>query len=242
MHSTTPMIQLTNLTKTYHSGEEQLTALSIPELTVSHGEWLSIIGPSGSGKTTLLHLLGCLDLASTGTYMLNGTNVAHLTPTEQAHIRNKYIGFIFQKFHLLPSLTAEENVALPLHYAGKDAMYIKKKTIELLGVVGLTNRKTHYPYQLSGGQQQRVAIARALVTDPQLLLADEPTGSLDSHTGTDFLQFLTTIHKHYQCTIGLITHDASVATYGTRTIQLKDGVILTDSYNESLNTNPCSIK
>ena len=229
MNQSPSIIELTNVTKTYQSGDQLLTVLTIPHLSITEHEWVSIIGPSGSGKTTLLHILGCLDLPTTGTYLLNKANVANLTPAAQAVIRNKYIGFIFQKFHLLPSLTAAENIALPLHYAGRSTAYIEKKTTELLNVVGVKSRSTHYPHQVSGGQQQRIAIARALGNEPQLLLADEPTGSLDSQTGAEFLTFLTQLHQEFPCTIALITHDASVAAYGSRTIQLKDGFIVTDT-------------
>lgn len=227
-----PLIQLSSITKMYQSGDQTITALSIPTLSICPREWVSIIGPSGSGKTTLLHILGCLDAPTTGTYTLNNAAVAQLTATEQAHIRNKDIGFIFQKFHLLSSLTAEENIALPLHYAGAPKAEIIEKTHSLLNTVGLLNRRHHYPHQLSGGQQQRIAIARALITNPKLLLADEPTGSLDSHTGQEFLEFLTALHASHPITIALITHDASVAAYGSRIIHLKDGVVTSDISNK----------
>jgi len=227
-----PLITLTNITKLYYAGDQTVTALSVPALTIHATEWVSIIGPSGSGKTTLLHLLGCLDTPTTGSYTLNNHPVAQLNATDQAHIRNKDIGFIFQKFHLLPALTAEENIALPLQYAGASTPEIAKKVSCLLETVGLSNRRHHYPHQLSGGQQQRIAIARALVTQPKLLLADEPTGSLDSQTGAEFLTFLSQLHQQHPLTIALITHDAAVAAYGNRIIQLKDGIILSDTYKK----------
>ncbi len=224
-----PLIELTNITKVYHAGDQHINALVIPSLVIQPHEWVSIIGPSGSGKTTLLHILGCLDTPTSGTYRLNGQELADISLDQQANIRNKYIGFIFQKFHLLPSLTAEENVALPLQYAGYTSTEIQKKTQSLLTTIGLHNRRHHYPHQLSGGQQQRIAIARALITHPTLLLADEPTGSLDSKTGNDILTFLTQLHRDYPITIALITHDPIVATYGTRIIHLKDGAITHDA-------------
>jgi putative ABC transport system ATP-binding protein len=187
------------------------------------------VGPSGSGKTTLLHILGCLDTPTTGRYLLNNHEVAHLSAQKQAKIRNTMIGFIFQRFHLLPGLTAAENIALPLHYAGVPSGIIKTKVHEILARVDLTKRSAHYPHQLSGGQQQRIAIARALITEPPLLLADEPTGSLDSQSGKTILTLLANIHQEHAVTIVLITHDATVASNGTRTIHIVDGKITDDT-------------
>jgi putative ABC transport system ATP-binding protein len=230
------LIELSHITKLYTSGEQTVCALSIPALNVHTREWVSVVGPSGSGKTTLLHMLGCLDTPTTGTYSLNGHNVSHLSPTQQAHIRNTMIGFVFQKFHLLPALTAAENLALPLHYAGLSHTQITHNVTEMLKRIGLSNRSTHYPHQLSGGQQQRIAIGRALITNPPLLLADEPTGSLDSVAGNTILTFLKELHTEYPITIVLITHDPLVASHGTRTIHIVDGHITQDVKNYSTTT------
>ena len=218
-----PLIHLKQITKTYLTEGVPLTVLSIPEIIVNTGEWVSITGPSGSGKTTLLHIIGCLDTPSTGTYTLKGKEVSHCSPTELALIRNKEIGFIFQRFNLLPLLTAAENCALPLRYAGIEGEEIDNRVTRLLNLVGLSNRANHYPDQLSGGQQQRVAIARALTMQPPLLLADEPTGSLDSITGKEILGFIKKLHEDTGITIVMITHDASVAAYGTKRLNISDG-------------------
>jgi len=223
------IIHLNNITKTYYSGEQPLTVLSIPSLTIQEREWVSITGQSGSGKTTLLHILGCLDLATTGTYLLSGVDTTHLTPETLSAIRNTSIGFIFQRFNLLSTLTAAENIALPLRYAGLAHSLIAERLDEMFALIGLNKRRDHYPHQLSGGQQQRVAIARALITRPNLLLADEPTGSLDSATGKEILDFLKELHATYKTTIVLITHDAEVAAHGTRVVHIKDGRIFSDS-------------
>jgi len=219
------IIKLENITKTYTVEGAPLTVLDVARFAIQPREWVSITGPSGSGKTTLLHILGCFDHSTTGSYHLNGRNVSHLNEAELAGIRSTHIGFIFQRFHLLPALTAEENIALPLHYQGASAYFIKQKVGEMLKLVGLENRSAHYPYQLSGGQQQRVAIARALVTNPPLILADEPTGSLDSKTGEEVLRFLQTLHKEQSITIVMITHDQEVASYGSRQVRIRDGKI-----------------
>ncbi|MDQ5890755.1 MAG: putative transport system ATP-binding protein [Candidatus Dependentiae bacterium] len=220
------IIELIDLTKTYTVGDQKLTVLSIPHLAIAPREWISITGQSGSGKTTLLHILGCLDVPTTGTYLLNDINTTTLNTADQTAIRNKTIGFIFQRFHLLATLTAAENIALPLHYAGLSTQLITERVNEMLTLVGLQARKDHYPHQLSGGQQQRIAIARALVTKPTLILADEPTGSLDSNTGQEILKFLKELHATYPITIVLITHDPEVARYGTRQLHIKDGSLI----------------
>jgi len=230
------LIKLSHITKLYTNGDQTVCALSIPSLNIHTREWVSVIGPSGSGKTTLLHILGCLDTPTTGIYSLNGHNVSHLSPTQQAHIRNTMIGFVFQKFHLLPTLTAAENIALPLHYAGLSHTQITQNVTEMLKRIGLSNRSTHYPHQLSGGQQQRIAIGRALITHPPLLLADEPTGSLDSAAGKTILSFLKELHTEYPISIVLITHDPFVASHGTRTINIVDGHITQDVENYSTTT------
>jgi putative ABC transport system ATP-binding protein len=223
--TTHPLITLKKITKTYTNGGESLTVLSIDDLTIMPREWVSIIGPSGSGKTTLLHILGCLDSPTTGSYHLDGVAVADASAQTLARIRNTSIGFVFQKFHLLPTLTAAENIALPLEYAGFSQEEIAQRVQEYASLVELEHRMQHYPHQLSGGQQQRVAIARALVTKPRIILADEPTGNLDSKTGETILTFLKKLHQEQAITIVLITHDRAVAEQGTRVIEICDGAI-----------------
>lgn len=227
MTSKNPLITLKHLTKMYTMGDQVLTALSIPQLCIMPHEWVSITGPSGSGKTTLLHLLGCLDRPTSGTYHLNGKNVADLSAAQQAAVRNTTIGFVFQRFHLLPSLTAAQNVSLPLEYAGIPVEQRENKIKKHLDLVGLSQRRDHYPHQLSGGQQQRVAIARALAMQPKLLLADEPTGSLDSTTGTQIIELLQKIYHEQKITIIMVTHDAQVAAHADRQITFVDGTIIT---------------
>jgi len=225
----TPVIALRNLTRIYPLHDASFTALAIEDLTIQIHEWVSIVGPSGSGKTTLLHILGLLDRATTGSYFLQGKDTTQLSATQQALMRNQTIGFIFQRFHLLPMLTVAENIALPLHYGNHGARAIQRRVYEMLEVVGLTAHANKYPHQLSGGQQQRIAIARALAPQPTLILADEPTGSLDSKTGELLLDFLQELHKNTpHLTLVLITHDASVAAKGTRTIHMRDGRITQD--------------
>lgn len=214
-------------------GGQTVVALNVPTLRINKGEWVTITGPSGSGKTTMLHLLGCLDTPTTGAYYLNGNDVAGLSDTERARIRNTELSFIFQRFHLLPTLSASENVALPLHYAGVAKKEIGRRVRTYLDMVELAGRIDHYPHQLSGGQQQRVAIARALAMHPKLLLADEPTGSLDSKTGEIILSLLKTVYKELGLTVVLVTHDATVAKSGTRKIMMKDGVIASAGKNSS---------
>jgi len=233
---TTPLIKLSHITKQYTRGEQSVCALSIPSLTIYEREWVSIIGPSGSGKTTLLHILGCLDTPTTGQYTLAQNQVAHLSAARQAYIRNTKIGFVFQRFHLLANLTAAENLALPLQYGGYPQATIPGMVASMLTRIGLNNRSSHYPHQLSGGQQQRIAIGRALITNPPLLLADEPTGSLDSNTGKMILAFLQQLHEEYPITIVLITHDQTVASHGTRTINIVDGLITYDSGVDAITT------
>lgn len=228
MTSKKPLIHLQNLTKHYTMGGQTMTAIHVPELTISTHEWISITGPSGSGKTTLLHLLGCLDTPTSGTYHLDGTDVAQLSPHQQSQIRNQMLGFVFQRFHLLPSLSAAENVALPLEYAGIERNILQKRVAHYLDLVGLPDRMQHYPHQLSGGQQQRVAIARALAMQPKILLADEPTGSLDSKTGKQILDLLTRIYKEQKITLVMVTHDPQVAAHGTRQITVVDGRIISE--------------
>ncbi len=221
-------IEINNLTKKFIMAESIITVLKEISFSVEQGELLSITGPSGSGKSTLMHLLGCLDTPSHGTYLLEGNNVSSMSANQLAHIRNKLIGFVFQRFYLLPDLTAEDNVALPQLYAGATEKTARKNARHVLDLVGLANRIYHYPNQLSGGQQQRVAIARALVNSPSLLLADEPTGNLDSKTGEDIMKKFIELNNHKKVTIVIVTHDLELAQQTNRIIKLLDGKLVED--------------
>jgi putative ABC transport system ATP-binding protein len=217
-----PVIKVENLTKTYTMGESEVLALRGVSLVVRDGEFVALMGPSGSGKSTLMHLLGCLDRPSAGRYWLDGQDVGGLSRGEQAAVRNEQIGFVFQTFNLLPRLSALENVAMPLTYRGR-LKGIREQAAEALERVGLADRLHHRPTELSGGQRQRVAVARALVTSPALILADEPTGNLDSKTGSDIMALLTELNGE-GLTIILVTHDLTVAGYAKRVLQMQDGV------------------
>lgn len=221
---TDPLIAITNLSKVYPMGQTTVQALRGISLTIHRGEFVALMGPSGSGKTTLLHLLGCLDRPSTGQYRLAGQELSTLSVTERAEMRNRHIGFIFQSFNLLPRLTALENVCLPLLYRAQ-AGHVSEQGMAVLEQVGLADRATHRPTELSGGQQQRVAIARALVTDPSLILADEPTGNLDSQTGAEIMALLGALHTRGR-TLVLVTHDQNLAAQAERILQLQDGLLL----------------
>ena len=216
------MIKLTNIKKYFTMGDEQIKALDDISLNVEKGEYLSIIGPSGSGKSTLMNILGLLDIPDTGEYLLDGVNTKNLSDGSLAKLRNKKIGFVFQNFNLLTKLTAWENVQVPLIYQGKSAKESKKIAYQYLEKVGLKGRENHLPKQLSGGQQQRVAIARALCCEPEIILADEPTGALDSKTGTEIKKLLQDLNKEGQ-TIVLITHDNSMAQEAKRIVRIADG-------------------
>lgn len=220
------IIQVENLQKTYTMGKNEVHALRSVSFQVAAGEFVALTGPSGSGKSTLMHLLGCLERPSHGRYLLNGQNVSGLSANRQAQMRNQHIGFVFQKFNLLPRASALENVLMPLLYRGlvKGA---KQKAQAALQTVGLANRASHRPTELSGGQQQRVAIARALVTDPAILLADEPTGNLDSRTGTEILDLLLKLASNGR-TVLVVTHDPTVAARAGRVLRLYDGLMVTD--------------
>ncbi len=211
-----------NLTKTYTLGGETFKALDDVTFTVEQGEFLSIVGPSGSGKSTLMNMIGCLDVPDEGSYHLDDVDVFKLSDNKLSEIRNKKIGFIFQQFNLLPKLSAFENVELPLIYAGLSVSAREKAAIECLVKVGLLEKRRNLPTQLSGGQQQRVAIARALAGKPQILLADEPTGALDSKTGKEVMGILQELNRAGN-TIVMITHDPTIASYGTRSIRIQDG-------------------
>lgn len=217
------VIEIENVTKTYQMGETQVHALRGISLHVEHGEMVAIVGPSGSGKSTLMNIIGCLDLPSDGIYRLDGVDVHKLNDDALAEIRNQKIGFVFQNFNLLPRTSALEQVELPMVYAGKPDR--QKRALEALTQVGLGDRTHHRPNELSGGQQQRVAIARALVNDPAIILADEPTGNLDSTSGAEIINIFKTLNRDKNMTIILVTHDPDVAAEAERTIHVKDGMI-----------------
>lgn len=218
------MIQLTNVCKTYQMGEETVHALDHASLHIKAGEFVSIVGPSGSGKSTMMNIVGCLDIADEGDYMLDGQSIGNYTERELARVRNQKIGFVFQSFNLLPKMSAAENVELPLVYQRLPANQRKQLVEEALEKVNLAERRNHKPTQLSGGQQQRVAIARALVTKPSLLLADEPTGALDSRTSEEILELLHDLHEQGN-TILLITHDEQIADQAGRKVRIRDGKV-----------------
>ena len=223
----TPVIELSGVGKTYRTGAIEFEALRDVDLRVDEGEYVAVVGPSGSGKSTLMNLLGCLDTPTTGTYRLTGQDVSQLDETALARIRNRHIGFVFQQFHLLPSLTAWRNVELPLVYAQVPAHERRQRAIDALTRVGLGDRVGHRPGEMSGGQQQRVAVARALVTDPQLVLADEPTGNLDSASTADVLGLLDELHAAGR-TVVLITHEHDVAARAARLVRVADGRVVSD--------------
>jgi putative ABC transport system ATP-binding protein len=219
-----PLIALDRVSRVYQMGHVQVPALDDVSLQVEPGEFLAIIGPSGSGKSTMMHILGCLDRPTAGTYALAGTSIGELGDDDLARLRSRTIGFVFQSYNLLPRTTALDNVATPLLYQGVSRAERTRRAKAALERLGLGDRMTHEPTELSGGQQQRVAIARALVTEPAMLLADEPTGNLDSHAGADVLKVLQELHATGS-TIILITHDESVATAAGRQVHLRDGRI-----------------
>ena len=224
------MIETQNLIKEYEVGSQRVKALNGINLSVDKGEFISIMGPSGSGKTTLMNIIGCLDTPTNGTYNLNNKSVSQLSDDELAKIRNEEIGFVFQSFHLLARNSALNNVMLPLKYAGCKESEAIERSKHALEKVGLSDRKDHSPSELSGGQQQRVAIARALVNNPSILFADEPTGNLDSKTGTDVMNLFKDLNNSGQ-TIILITHEDSIAEQSNRIITIMDGLIKSDNRN-----------
>ncbi len=228
MNSAMPQIKLEGLSRYYRTGAETIKALHNISLTIESGEFVAIVGPSGSGKSTLMNIIGCMDRSTAGEYQINGDAVDALSSDRLAQIRNSTIGFVFQSFHLLSRLTALRNTELPLIYSGTPKRERQKRASEALEKVGLKGRSHHLPTQLSGGQQQRVAIARAMVTQPKLLLADEPTGALDTHTGEEIMSLLRELNKG-GVTVILITHEAEVAAYARRRLEFRDGQLITDS-------------
>jgi putative ABC transport system ATP-binding protein len=221
------LIETRDLWKTYVMGSEEIHALRGVSMEIARGEYVAIMGPSGSGKSTFMNLIGCLDTPSKGSYLLNGKQVGQMNDNELAQIRNEEIGFVFQTFNLLPRATALQNVELPLIYAGVAARERHERAKLALDKVELTSRMTHRPNELSGGQRQRVAIARALVNNPSILLADEPTGNLDSKTGAEIMALFSRLHESGN-TIVLVTHEADIAAFAHRTIHLRDGQIEKD--------------
>lgn len=219
------LIETDQLTRTYWLGSTEVQALRGVSVQVAQGEFVALMGPSGSGKSTMMHLLGCLDTPTAGRYLLEGRDVSRLAVNERARVRNRRIGFVFQTFNLLPRLSALDNVLLPLLYRGRVAD-AKRLALEALQRVGLEPRAQHRPTELSGGERQRVAIARALITDPALILADEPTGNLDSQTGMEIMHLLKDLSAAGR-TIIIVTHDASVAAYAQRIVHMRDGMIVT---------------
>jgi putative ABC transport system ATP-binding protein len=221
------VIEMSDIRKVYRAGSFEVEALRGVSLTIEPGEYVAIMGPSGSGKSTLMHILGCLDIPTSGSYLLGGEDVGGMDEIDLAEVRNRRIGFVFQQFNLLPSLTAVRNVELPLLYAAMPRIRRRELAQEALDRVGLADRVSHRPGELSGGQQQRVAVARALVSDPQLLLADEPTGNLDSTATGEVLGLFDQLHRQGR-TVVLITHEAEVAERAARTIRMRDGQIVSD--------------
>jgi len=225
-----PVIELKNISRTYQIGTETIHALRSVSLGINRGEYVALMGPSGSGKSTLMNILGCLDTPSGGEYILNNNLVSTMKDNELADIRNHEIGFVFQTFNLIPRSTALDNVALPLVYAGFNKMNRTERATTVLGEVGLGDRITHKPNELSGGQRQRVAIARALVNNPSIILADEPTGNLDSKTSEEIMSLFEVIHQRGN-TIIVVTHEEDIAQHAHRIVRLKDGLVESDELN-----------
>lgn len=228
-----PIISVRDLRKTYVMGADTIHALKSVSLDISKNEYVALMGPSGSGKSTLMNLLGCLDTPTSGSYMLNGIDVSSMNDSELAEVRNKEIGFVFQTFNLLPRMSSLENVALPLVYSGiKNALRVEKAE-KAMKAVGLGDRMSHKPNELSGGQRQRVAVARALVNDPAIILADEPTGNLDTKTSIEIMGLFEQIHKAGN-TVILVTHEPDIAQHAHRIIRLRDGLVESDIQNEHI--------
>ena len=224
------VIEIRNIIRDFKLGQEIVHVLKGIDLDIKRGEYVAIMGPSGSGKSTLMNLLGCLDTPTAGSYNLNGNDVSQMSDDDLAEIRNKEIGFVFQTFNLLPRTTALDNVALPMVYAGASKKERNERATEVLTDVGLADRMDHKPNQLSGGQRQRVAVGRALVNKPSIILADEPTGNLDSKTGTEIMALFDQIHANGN-TVIMVTHEEEIAAHAKRVIRLRDGVIESDTFN-----------
>lgn len=226
-----PVIHLKDIRKSYFLGRNELPVLKGLNLQINTNEYVALMGPSGSGKSTLMNILGCLDTPTAGNYILNGQDVSKMEDNELADVRNKEIGFVFQQFNLMPRLSALENVGIPLIYAGVSKKERWERAMEMLGKVGLQDRADHKPNELSGGQCQRVAIARALINDPAIILADEPTGNLDSKTSEEIMEMFAKIHSSGN-TVVLVTHEEDIAEHAGRIVRLRDGVIESDRINE----------
>ncbi len=227
------MIQIEQITKVFQMGENEVRALDGVTFSIEKGEMIAIMGPSGSGKSTLMSIVGCLDVPSEGSYLLDGQAVENMNDSQLADVRNRKIGFVFQQFNLLARTSALENVMLPLSYTNLGGRASREKAMHALEVVGLKDRVRHHPSELSGGQQQRVAIARALVNDPAILIADEPTGALDSKTGAEIMDLFQTLHRDIGQTVIMVTHDAFIARHAQRVIRLADGRIVSDTINST---------
>ena len=228
-----PVIALRHVVRTYQMGDVEVRALNGVSLVIDRGEFVSIMGTSGSGKSTLMNVIGCLDVPTRGRYWLDGVDVRNLDEAALARIRNRKIGFVFQSFNLIPRTTALANVELPLSYRGVPAKERRARALAALELVGLADRIRHVPSEMSGGQQQRVAVARAIVTNPSLILADEPTGNLDSHSSADIMGIFTELNQAGR-TVVLITHEADIAGYTKRSVRLRDGLILSDERHDAI--------
>jgi putative ABC transport system ATP-binding protein len=231
-----PVIETHDIAKEYQMGTERIHALRSVTITIQRGEYVAFMGPSGSGKSTLMNIVGCLDTPSRGNYILNGKDVSRMSDNQLAEVRNKEIGFVFQTFNLLPRATSLDNVALPLIYAGYSKSQREEKAMEALRSVGLETRAKHRPNELSGGQRQRVAIARALVNDPSIILADEPTGNLDSKTSYEIMDLFEALYVKGN-TIIMVTHEEDIARYSHRIVRLRDGLVESDQVNADIATH-----
>jgi len=229
------IIETHDISKIYRMGSETIHALKSVSIRINKGEYVAFMGPSGSGKSTLMNIIGCLDTPTGGSYILNGKDVSNMTDNELAEVRNKEIGFVFQTFNLLPRQSSLENVALPLIYAGYNKSQREEKAQQALESVGLGNRGKHKPNELSGGQRQRVAIARALINDPSIILADEPTGNLDTKTSYEIMELFEHLHAKGN-TIIMVTHEEDIAKYAHRIVRLRDGLIESDTVNQEIAT------